>query len=283
MDYIPGYTLLKRIAGYLPSFSFTNKYELFTGSVVPGLTAPTPVPVDDTTLPRWSNKKHYAKNDMVKYNGFNYTAVNPSVNVNPVRAIVDSYITVETNSWQLDGLNSKVIPFNPETDSEKTYFNRDIVNFDDMLYLCKSASKEDGCSSDFTKDTWEVLSSAIINPPTAPPSTNDSYLQQFSGSVEASISEIIMDFSIPDVPGESLVDKIYRIFGILYVYLVSIAVFFTALLIASFTANDLLHKEYPYRILAYMYSYYFVTSILYSDGVTPVSYTHLTLPTKRIV
>jgi hypothetical protein len=53
-------------------------------------------------------------------------------------------------------------------------------------------------------------------------------------------------------------DTVWRVWGIGYKYIFAILVFILAVLFASFAANDLLHKHPAYRILAFVYTYYFV-------------------------
>jgi len=260
MEYIPGYTTIKNtLQSIIPSRYFSwkgaNIYELFDSSLLPTMSSsnsPTPTPaVDDPNIARWSSKREYSKGDMVKYNGFIYTSIKDSKNINPVREIVDTQITVEDEYWKVNGLSSKVKTFNEETDAKKTYTMHDIVIFDDILYKCKQAV----CSSDFTNPQWELLSSSIISPAKAPEVKSESYYD----SIKNSAGSMINDFNIEDIPGESLSDKIVRIIKILIPYIISIAVFFLAIILASLSANDLLHKAVPFRILAFYYTYFFVT------------------------
>jgi len=267
MEYIPGYTTIKNtLQSIIPSRYFSwkgaNMYELFESSQESpkkgyfDSASPTPTPaVDDPNTARWSAKKEYSKGDMVKYNGFIYISIKDSQNINPVREIVDTQITVEDEYWKVNGLSSKVKTFNEETDAKKTYTMHDIVIFDDILYKCKQAV----CSSDFTNPQWELLSSSIISPAKAPEVKADTYYE----SVANSTASIINDLHIEEIPGESLWDKIVRIVKILIPYVISIAVFFLAIIIASLSANDLIHKPVPFRILAFYYTYFFVSTRSY--------------------
>ena len=263
MEYIPGYTTIKNtLQSIIPSRYFSwkgaNIYELFDSSLLPTMSSsnsPTPTPaVDDPNIARWSSKREYSKGDMVKYNGFIYTSIKDSKNINPVREIVDTQITVEDEYWKVNGLSSKVKRFNEDTDAKKTYNLNDIVLFDDILYKCNLVKTV--CTSDFTNPQWESLSSSIISLAKAPVVKSESYYD----SIKNSAGSMINDFNIEDIPGESLSDKIVRIIKILIPYIISIAVFFLAIILASLSANDLLHKPVPFRILAFYYTYFFVST-----------------------
>jgi len=260
MDYIPGYTTLRSVVStgisYVSSFRPTN--ELFVanstfGSVGSNVTS---LPIDETQVPRWSEKKNYDQGDMIKQNGFLYTAIKKSSNINPVLSIQDGFITVNTGYWKMLRLSSKVIPFNPETDSKKTFFKKDIVNFDDYLYLCTASN----CKADFGSNVWEPLSSSIINPPVVPEPAPVNYSDQALLYIYMPIYKLMNDFNIPDIQGETLWEKTQRIFWILYSYLWMIALFILAFLLSSYAANDLLHKEWPYRVLAYVYTFFFIST-----------------------
>jgi hypothetical protein len=75
-----------------------------------------------------------------------------------------------------------------------------------------------------------------------------------------SINGIVNEFTLEEIPGESLTGTAWRVYYLMYPYLVEILIFILAVVFASFSANDLLHKEAPYRILAFMYTYFFVRS-----------------------
>ena len=76
MDYIPGYTMLKNIpipAKVSEFFTWTkpNIYELFASSITDTLSRSNIV--DNSNVRRWSSRLSYSKDDVVTYNGFNYT------------------------------------------------------------------------------------------------------------------------------------------------------------------------------------------------------------------
>jgi hypothetical protein len=265
MEYIPGYTTIKNtLTSIIPPNYFSwkgpNIYELFDSSQATSnqgfFSSASPTPsVDDPNIARWSSQQEYNKDDMVKYNGFIYTSIKDSKNKNPVREIVDTQITVEDEYWKVNGLSSKVKRFNEDTDATKTYTKNDIVIFDDILYKCKNNL----CTSDFTNPQWESLSSSIITPAKAPAVKADTYYD----SVINSAGSMINDFNIEEIPGEPLSDKVVRIVKILIPYVTSIALFFLAIILASLSANDLIHKPFPFRILAFYYTYFFVSTQSY--------------------
>jgi len=268
MEYIPGYVTLKNLASKaanMPTrlyeyYTNKNKYELFAGSqsnqpsYLPTFTD-TP---EDVKMSRWSQYKKYKVDDVVRHNGFVYTSIKESSNVNPIKEIVDTFITVNDSHWVSNGLHSNVKPFDPDTDMEKKYAKDDIVNFNSVLYLCsvKGSSPSSGlsrCDTDFTNSNqWTMLSSEYITEPT--PIEKESYSTQvFSG-----LGGIFNDLTFEEIPGETLDGTAWRVFYRLLPYLFVITKFMLALMFASFTANDLLHKEAGYRILAFIYVFMFV-------------------------
>ena len=260
MEYIPGYTTLASLASrVIPSreyFSWgkPNKYELFTPSTQSSLLGSVSSNlIDERKIPRWSAEKEYTKDDKVKYNGFLYTSLKESSNVNPVKGVTDDFITVNSAYWISNGLSSNVKQFNPDTDASNVYRLNEIVDFDSILYLCKNPGT--GCTSDYTNSNmWTKLSSDYIPVPPAPASL--SYYKK----IETFFAGIVNEFTIEEIPGESLIDTAWRVYYIMYPYLLQILIFILAIVFASFSANDLLHKEAPYRILAFIYTYFFVMS-----------------------
>lgn len=263
MEYIPGYTTLSSLAstarGYL-SWEKPNKYELFTQSTQPTqptrstfLGGPLSNAVDERKIPRWSAEKSYVKNDRVKHNGFLYTSTKDSSNVNPVQGITDDFITVNAGYWVSNGLSSNVKQFVPDTDASNVYRVNEIVSFDTVLYLCTDTGR--GCTSDYTNSNmWKKLSSEYI--PEPPAAASLTYYER----MERFFIGIANDFTIEEIPGESWTDTAWRVYYIMYPYLLQIFIFILAVVFASFSANDLLHKEAPYRILAFVYTYFFVMS-----------------------
>lgn len=265
MEYIPGYTTLSSLAsrarGYF-SWEKPNKYELFTQSTQSTASTPSTMTstflrgpssnaVDERKIPRWSAEMSYVKNDRVKHNGFLYTSTKDSSNVNPVQKITDDFITVNAGYWVSNGLSSNVKQFVPDTDSSNVYRVNEIVSFDTVLYLCTNPGQ--GCTSDYTNSKmWKKLSSEYI--PLPPETARLSYYEQ----LEKFFNGIINDFTIEEIPGESLTDTAVRVFYIMYPYLLQILIFILAVVFASFSANDLLHREAPYRVLAFIYTYFFV-------------------------
>ena len=106
MEYIPGYVTLKNLASKaanMPTklyeyYTNKNKYELFAGSesnqsiFLPSV----PTTSADVKMSRWSEFKKYKVDDVVRHNGFVYTSIKESSNVNPIKEIVDTFITVKT-------------------------------------------------------------------------------------------------------------------------------------------------------------------------------------------
>jgi hypothetical protein len=267
MEYIPGYTTLFSLASYsIPSKVYTyfypnkpNQYELFSqqepknSSLLSGLSSVPINSVDERKIPRWSAEKSYAKDDKVKHNGFLYTSLKESSNVNPVKGITDDFITVNSAYWVANGLSSNVKQFNPDTDASNVYRVNEIVSFDTVMYQCTSPGT--GCTSDYTNsNVWTKLSSEYIPEPPAPASL--SYYDRMVNSING----IVNEFTLEEIPGESLTGTAWRVYYLMYPYLVEILIFILAVVFASFSANDLLHKEAPYRILAFMYTYFFVRS-----------------------
>jgi hypothetical protein len=273
MEYIPGYVTLKSLASKaanMPTklyeyYTNKNKYELFAGSQS---NQPSYLPTftdapEDVKMSRWSQYKKYKVGDVVRHNGFVYTSIKESSNVNPIKEIVDTFITVNDSYWVSNGLHSNVKPFDPDTDMEKKYAKDDIVNFNSVLYLCSikgsspssspSSSGLSRCDSDFTNSNqWTMLSSEYITEPT--PIEKESYsTQAFLG-----LGAIFNDLTFEEIPGETLDGTAWRVFYRLLPYLFVITKFMLALMFASFTANDLLHKEAGYRILAFIYVFMFV-------------------------
>ena len=270
MEYIPGYVTLKHLASKaanMPTklyeyYTNKNKYELFAGSqsnqpsYLPTFTD-TP---EDVKIARWSQYKKYKADDVVRHNGFVYTSIKESSNINPIKEIVDTFITVNDSYWVSNGLHSNVKTFDPETDMEKKYVKDDIVNFNSVLYLCSlntsnssSPSSLSRCGTDFmNSNQWTMLSSEYITEPT--PIEKESY----STRVFSGLGGIFNDLTFEEIPGETLDGTAWRVFYRLLPYLFVITKFMLALMFASFTANDLLHKEPGYRILAFIYIFMFV-------------------------
>jgi len=260
MDYIPGYTMLKNIpipAKVSEFFTWTkpNIYELFASSITDTLSRSNIV--DNSNVRRWSSRLSYSKDDVVTYNGFNYTCRKDASNINPVKEIVDDFITVNDEYWIPNGLHPKVKVFNPDTDTKALYAMDTIVNFNNVLYLCTNTKNE--CTSDYTVGSnWKKLSSDFIDiPEEVKPSYKDTFTHSYSG-IEKVFSDLVNDFTIKEIPGEPIIDTVWRVWGVLYHYIFAIVVFILALLFASFAANDLLHKHPAYRILAFVYTYHFV-------------------------
>lgn len=269
MEYIPGYVTLKNLASKAASmptrvyeyYTNKNKYELFAGSqsnqpsYFTGLTTTSL----ETKVPRWSEFKKYKVDDVVRHNGFTYTSIKESSNINPIKEIVDTFIVVNDSYWVSNGLSSTVKPFDPETDMEKKYVKDDIVNFNSVLYLCSvkgSNSPSSGlsrCDTNFmNSNQWTMLSSDHIAEPT--PIEKESYTTRLS----LGLGSIANDLTFEEIPGEPLVDTAWRVYYRLFPYLLTIITFMLALMFASFTANDLLHKEAGYRILAFIYVFVFM-------------------------
>jgi hypothetical protein len=299
MDYIPGYTLLKNLASiptqaisYLTA-SKTNTYELFANpdpvadrsngtssvqlvfppmnSYIPGYSTLFPATSNsnikktnfnpESNFPRWSDKIQYYKGDGVNLNGFLYTSVKESSNINPVLATVDNFITVNSDFWSWKGLSSKVKQYNPETDMSNVYAYADIVDFNGILYRCLTPGT--GCTADYTTAQWGKLSENYVKNPIGSNTSNTSSIP--SGKEVAlygalGIYSVINNLTIQDIPGESLSDTFWRCVRIYYPYVLNIIIFILALVFASFSANDLLHKHYLYRILAFIYTLYYVNA-----------------------
>jgi len=262
MEYIPGYTTLKNLAVQIVpnvheyfTWKPSNKYELFSTSNassntsilgnVGSLTA-----VDESKIPRWSRAKAYVKDDRVKYNGFLYTCIKDASNINPVKEVVDDFITVNSDYWVSDGLSSNVKLFDAEKDINNKYFLNDIVNVDNILYKCTNSN----CSTDFTADYWTKLTSDFI----PVPKTDD-----YSTQISQSAFGILNDLTLEPIPDETYQDTAMRVLYVVYPYVFAIFVFILAIVLASFSAHDLLHKEAPYRVLAFFYTYYFVIKQTY--------------------
>ena len=262
MEYIPGYTTLKNLAVQIVpnmheyfTWKPSNKYELFSTSnassntsilgSVGSLTA-----VDESKIPRWSRAKAYVKDDRVKYNGFLYTCIKDALNINPVKEVVDDFITVNSDYWVSDGLSSNVKLFDAEKDINNKYFLNDIVNVDNILYKCTNSN----CSTDFTADYWTKLTSDFI----PVPKTDD-----YSTQISQSAFGILNDLTLEPIPDETYQDTAMRVLYVVYPYVFAIFVFILAIVLASFSAHDLLHKEAPYRVLAFFYTYYFVIKQTY--------------------
>lgn len=260
MDYIPGYTMLKNLP--IPTkvtefFTWTkpNIYELFASSITDTLSSSNIV--NNSNVRRWSSRLSYSKDDVVTYNGFNYICRKDASNINPVKEIVDDFITVNDEYWIPSGLSPKVKEFNPDTDTKAIYAMDTIVNFNNVLYLCTNTKNE--CTSDYTVGSnWKKLSSDFIDIPEAPKSSYNDIAKKSVYESTNSVYDILNDLNIEEIPGEPLVDTFWRVWAIIYKYIFAIVVFILAVLFASFAANDLLHKHPAYRILAFVYTYHFV-------------------------
>ena len=261
MEYIPGYSTLKNVAvSIVPNvyeyFTWkTSKYELFSTSVASSNTSilgsvASLTDVDESKIPRWSHAKGYVKEDRVKHDGFLYTCIKDASNINPVKVIVDDFITVDSEYWVSDGLSSNVKYFDPEIDMSNTYFLNDIVVVDNVLFKCTSSN----CSTNFTANYWTKLTSDFIPVP-----KTDSYSVQLLNAVGG----ILNDLTLEPIPEETYQDTAMRVLRVIFPYVFAIFIFILAIVLASFSANDLLHKEAPYRILAFAYTYYFVIKQTY--------------------
>ena len=271
MEYIPGYTTLKDTIGQAPkklyeyfTSKLPNKYELFaTQSNATQSNAKadsswfsgTIAGIDEANIPRWSSAIEYKKDDYVKHQGFIYKSRKDSSNVNPIESITDDFITVNSDYWISEGLSSNVKKFDPDRDVNTTYTKDTIVNFNSVLYSCMQPGSN--CTSDYTKNVWKKLSSDYIAPYI--PTSNLSYTDQVTRTSSTFISDMINEFTIEEIPGESLYDTSWRVGYIVYNKLFFIVPILLAFVFASFSANDLLHKKAPFRILAYIYTFLFVS------------------------
>jgi hypothetical protein len=303
MDYIPGYSILKNIATipakaytYLTATKHKqNTYELFANPPASPSSGPAPAGSNSTTqiqiltptlfpstlfpstsnagksnnpsesknFPRWSEKLQYYRGDGVNLNGFLYTSVKDSSNINPVLNIIDNFIIVNSDFWYSRGLSSKVKNYDPDTDSSNVYRYDEIVDFNGTLYLCTSPGT--GCTSDYTKSQWKKLSENYVKTVRSNTS-NTSNASRIPSATDAAlytslgIYSVINDLTIQDIPGEKMSDTFWRCVRIYYPYVLNIITFVLAFVFASFSANDLLHKHYLYRILAFVYTFYYVMS-----------------------
>jgi hypothetical protein len=257
MEYIPGYTMLKNIpipAKVTEFFTWSkpNIYELFAPSITDTLSSSNSV--NNSNVRRWSSRLSYSKDDVVTYNGFIYTCRKDASNINPVKEIVDDFITVNDEYWIPNGLSPKVKEFNPDTDMKKVYPMETIVNINNVLYLCNHIN---GCTYGQSNVFIKLSSDFIEIPKVAEASYKENLTLSLSG-MTTMVSDLINDFTIEEIPGEPFMDTVRRVWGIMYKYLFGIVVFILAVLFASFAANDLLHKHPAYRILAFVYTYHFV-------------------------
>lgn len=224
----------------------------------------------DGNIPIWSSNIQYVTGDSVKFNGLLFTSVKNSLNANPIKEYIDNYNIVNNDFWKCNGLSAEVIRFNEETDTGKMYLFENIVERKNKLYLCTKGGA--GCTTDFTDKQWSNIGSSYYKDPTSIPDASIS--QQVKGSVSEdallssyiSISTFFRSFLIQDIPGETFSGKIQRIVYLVLPIIIQCILFFLAIIFASFSANDLLHKEAPYRILAFIYTFYFVIQETYLGG-----------------
>jgi hypothetical protein len=246
MEYIPGYTTLRNIFRKGP-------YELFADvnaspwSFIGSNTAFASNAIDEKKIPTWSSTINYVKGNTVKMGGVIYSSVKDSLDISPILSMNGDYISVNSEFWKYVQLSPAVKIFNPSTDGSNRYFLHTIVNFNDILYECTNTSNQ--CKTDFTANEWKKLTSAIVENPVVPTVT-PSYTDSLKG--------MLHEFSIEDIPDETWSDKLTRIFYIVYPYARSIITFFLALIIAAYSANDLLHKPALFRVLAFVYIFYFL-------------------------
>jgi hypothetical protein len=281
MEYIPGYQTLKN---YLQPVK--NTHELFadTSNVVKaaisdpssmltpitsnvlayvGYFTPSNTSLDETNIPTWSSLIGYAPPQMVKQDGIIYASTQASSNVNPVFKKVDNYIEVNSNYWNYVQLSSNIVNFNPITDANKTYFYDTIVNFNNTLYKCKN--KDAQCKTQFTNSNeWNNLSSSIVR---VPNQSSNSYI----AVVQRTYRTVVKDFTIEDIPNETFYQKCKRIFDIQWPYIFGALVYIVAIILAAYSANDLLHKPPTFRILAFGYTLYFLIKF----ATTPITVTNL--------
>jgi hypothetical protein len=274
MEYIPGYTTLKDTIGQAPkklyeyfTSKLPNKYELFatqSNDTQPTATVATGDSsgwfsgniggIDETTIPRWSSQLAYKEGDYVKHQGFIYLSRKNSSNVNPIESITDDFIKVNSDYWISQGLSSNVRTFDPENDASTIYRKDTIVNFNNILYSCTNPGA--GCVADYTSNVWRKLSSDYIAP--LIPASNLSYSEQLGRSWGTFVNDMVIDFTIEEVPGETLYDTVWRVVGIVYSKVYFIILIILGLVLASFSANDLLHKKPPFRVLAFVYTFMFI-------------------------
>lgn len=263
MEYIPGYITLRNMFRKSPYELFADATATSTAAASAASTSPSswsftrsnatsPVAIiDDKKIPTWSSTIQYVKGNTVKVGGIIYTSVKDSIGASPILSMNGDYINVNSDFWKYLQVSPAVKIFNPDTDANKTYFLNTIVNFNDVLYECTNTSNQ--CKTDFTSNEWAKLTSAIVTePPTA--TTEPSYIDN---GTDAFIG-ILADFSIQDIPNESWSEKLTRIFYVVYPYVVSIITFFLALILAAYSANDLMHKPAMFRVLAFAYVFYFL-------------------------
>lgn len=262
MEYIPGYSTIKNIVGQslvYPGKIFeyfsgkkVNNYELFTESF------PSTSNTGEANIPIWSSNVGYSNTKQVKLDGVIYTCVVPKcLGDSPIKSIIDNNLQVNSNFWKYDRISSKVKQFNPDTGSNVIYLREEIVNNNDTLYKCKTNT----CTPDFTSSNWTLLYSSVIE-------TSGFTVENIDAnpSFTDKVNAVIKDFTIEDIPDETLTDKTWRIICIAYPYALSITILFMAVIFASYSANDLLHKEVPYRILAFIYVFYCVSQLAFSNN-----------------
>jgi len=186
----------------------------------------------------------------VRYSGFLFTAVQNSRNINPILDITDDTITGNSDFWLCNGLSSTVQLFDEKTmNSNTTFLQGTILNdpVNNILYTCDHATGTGQCKLPFTNSNqWVRIGYDIVQP--LPP--KDYWTVTLENTIEF--------FTIEEIPGERFVDTLWRIWDRIYSKLHYVVAFIVAIILASFSANDLLHKRAPFRVLAFVYTFAFV-------------------------
>jgi hypothetical protein len=264
MEYIPGYTVAAQYIKGVPGMAYEyltgnkiNKYELFQGGSFIGSTPMLSFSNDDSKISLWNSNTIYSSNDMVRHRGFVYTSISSSKqsNINPVKQQDGDYITVNNHVWQWNRLSSTVKRYNPTTDSSNRYANGDIVDEPNsgILYLCTSNSSTMWCKLPFTQsNNWINLGYNSAKVP--PPDTS------FYGKTNDYFTSMFSNFTIEVIEDEPYLTTFYRMCDAIKGNLWDALFCILAFIIASFTANDILFKEMPYRILSFCFAFILVAS-----------------------